>query len=78
MEKVTLNNKEQKRLIVLNEVLLGRVTGQEAAEMLGNTSAAGGISTARGVGAGSWQPGAVASQQVGGSGGGRDLGSSTG
>jgi transposase len=35
MEKVTLNNKEQKRLIVLNEVLLGRVTGQEAAEMLG-------------------------------------------
>jgi len=28
MEKVTLNNKEQKRLLVLNEVLAGRVTGQ--------------------------------------------------
>jgi transposase len=35
MEKVTLNNKEQKRLIVLNEVLAGRLTGQEAAEILG-------------------------------------------
>jgi transposase len=35
MEKVTLNNKEQKRLLVLNEVLAGRVTGQEAAEVLG-------------------------------------------
>lgn len=37
MEKVTLNNKEQKRLLVLNEVLAGRMTGQEAAEMLGVT-----------------------------------------
>jgi hypothetical protein len=27
---VTLNNKEQKRLPVLSEVLAGRVTGQEA------------------------------------------------
>jgi transposase len=35
MEKVTLNNKEQKRLIVMNEVLAGRLTGPEAAEMLG-------------------------------------------
>jgi transposase len=35
MEKVTLNNKEQKRLIVLNKVLEGQMTGQEAAEMLG-------------------------------------------
>jgi hypothetical protein len=33
MEKVTLNNKEQKRLLVLNEVLAGRVSDQEAAEM---------------------------------------------
>jgi len=31
MEKVTLNNREQKRLLVLNEVLAGRLTGQEAA-----------------------------------------------
>jgi transposase len=35
MEKVTLNNKEQKRLLVMNEVLAGRLTGQEAAEELG-------------------------------------------
>jgi hypothetical protein len=35
MEKVTLNNKEQKRLLVLDEVLAGRMTGQEAADMLG-------------------------------------------
>jgi len=35
MKEVTLNNKEQKRLLVMNEVLAGRVTGQEAAEMLG-------------------------------------------
>ena len=34
-ERVTLNSKEQKRLLVLNEVLAGRMTGQEAAEMLG-------------------------------------------
>jgi len=34
MEKVTLNEKEQKRLLVFNEVLAGRMTGQEAAEML--------------------------------------------
>jgi len=37
MEKVTLNNKEQKRLLVMNEVLAGRMTGEEAAEMLGLT-----------------------------------------
>jgi hypothetical protein len=31
MEKeATLNNKEQKRLLVLNEVMAGRLTGQEA------------------------------------------------
>lgn len=35
MDKVTLNNKEQKRLIVLNEVQAGRLTGIEAATMLG-------------------------------------------
>ena len=35
MDKVTLNNKEQKRLIVLNEVLAGRLTGSAAAELLG-------------------------------------------
>lgn len=35
MDKVTLNNKEQKRLIVLNEVLAGRLTGPAAAEVLG-------------------------------------------
>lgn len=35
MDKVTLNNKEQKRLIVLNEVLAGRLTGPTAAELLG-------------------------------------------
>lgn len=34
-EKVTLNVKEQKRLLVLNEVLAGRMTGQEAAEVVG-------------------------------------------
>ena len=34
-EKVTLNVKEQKRLLVLNEMLAGRMTGQEAAELLG-------------------------------------------
>jgi len=34
-EKVTLNRKEQKRLKVLNEVIAGHVTGQQAAEMLG-------------------------------------------
>jgi hypothetical protein len=34
-EKVTLNVKEQKRLMVLNEILAGRLTGQEAAEVLG-------------------------------------------
>ena len=34
MDKVTLNNKEQKRLMVLNEVLAGRFTGQQAAEVL--------------------------------------------
>ena len=35
MEKVTLNKKEQKRLLVMNEMLAGRVTGQEAADVLG-------------------------------------------
>ena len=35
MDKVTLSKKEQKRLLVMNEVLAGRVTGQEAADMLG-------------------------------------------
>jgi len=35
MEKVTLNNKEQKRVIVLNRVLEGTMTGQEAADLLG-------------------------------------------
>ena len=34
-EKVTLNAKEQKRLLVLNELLGGRMTGQEAADVLG-------------------------------------------
>ena len=34
-EKVTLNVKEQKRLLVLNEILAGRMTGLEAAEVLG-------------------------------------------
>ena len=34
-EKVTLNVKEQKRSLVLNEFLEGRLTGQEAAEVLG-------------------------------------------
>jgi transposase len=33
--KVTLNVKEQKRLLVLNEILAGRMTGQEAADVLG-------------------------------------------
>jgi hypothetical protein len=31
-KEVTLNSKEQKRLLVLNEVLAGHMTGQEAAE----------------------------------------------
>ena len=30
MDKVTLNDKEQKRLMVLNEVLAGRLTDAEA------------------------------------------------
>ncbi len=34
-EKVTLNVKEQKRLLVLNEVLAGRTIDQVTAEMLG-------------------------------------------
>jgi CRP-like cAMP-binding protein len=33
--EVTLNSKEQKRLLVLNEVLVGQMTGQDAADMLG-------------------------------------------
>jgi transposase len=32
---VTLNSKEQKRVIVVNQVLAGQLTGQEAAELLG-------------------------------------------
>jgi transposase len=35
MDKVTLNGNEQKRVQVLNEVNAGRMTGREAAEMLG-------------------------------------------
>ena len=35
MDKVTLNNKKQKRLMVLNEVLAGRFTGHQAAQVLG-------------------------------------------
>ncbi|MCW5862657.1 MAG: helix-turn-helix domain containing protein [Anaerolineae bacterium] len=35
MDKVTLSDKEQKRLMVLNEVLAGRLTGSAAAELLG-------------------------------------------
>ncbi len=34
---VTLNNKEQKRLLVLNEVMAGRMTELHADEMLGVT-----------------------------------------
>lgn len=34
-KKVTLNNKEQKRLKVLNEVIADHMTGQQAADMLG-------------------------------------------
>lgn len=37
METVTLNNKEQKRLLVFNELIAGRMTGQEAADLLGIT-----------------------------------------
>ena len=33
--KVTLNRKEQKRLVVLNQVGMGKTTGREAAEVLG-------------------------------------------
>jgi len=36
-KEVTLNNKEQKRLLVMNEVVAGRMTGQQAADMLGIT-----------------------------------------
>lgn len=35
MDKVTLNSKEQKRVIVINQVLAGQLTGQAAAELLG-------------------------------------------
>lgn len=35
METVTLNKKEQKRLLVFNEVIAGRMTGQSAADVLG-------------------------------------------
>lgn len=37
MNEVTLKPREQKRLLVLNEVVAGRMTGAEAAEMLGLT-----------------------------------------
>jgi len=33
-EKVTLNRKEQRRLVVLNQVEVGRMRGWEAAEVL--------------------------------------------
>jgi hypothetical protein len=33
MDKVTLNNKEQQRVTVLNKVLEGQMTGQEATEI---------------------------------------------
>ena len=33
-EMVTLNRKEQRRLMVLNEVEMGKVIGREAAELL--------------------------------------------
>ena len=36
-KEVNLNNREQKRLLVMNEVLAGRMTGQEAADVLGLT-----------------------------------------
>jgi transposase len=36
-KEVTLNSKEQKRLLVMNELLAGRLTGQEASEVLGVT-----------------------------------------
>jgi hypothetical protein len=36
-QEVTLNSKEQKRLLVLNEVLAGRMIGQEAADTLRHT-----------------------------------------
>ena len=35
METVTLNNKQQKRLLILNEVLAGQMTAEDAAEVLG-------------------------------------------
>jgi len=34
-EMVTLNRKEQRRLVVLNQVETGKMTGREAAELLG-------------------------------------------
>jgi transposase len=34
-KEVTLNSKEQKRVLVMNELLAGRLTGQEASEVLG-------------------------------------------
>ncbi|MGB3715130.1 MAG: ISNCY family transposase, partial [Candidatus Promineifilaceae bacterium] len=36
-KEVTLNSKEQKRLLVMNEVVAGRMTAQQAADMLGIT-----------------------------------------
>ena len=36
-KEVTLNSKEQKRLLVMNEIVAGRITGQQAADVLGIT-----------------------------------------
>lgn len=59
MDKVILNEKEQKRLMVLNEVLAGRLTGAAAAELLGLTCGRRGdcwpATTGRSGGAGAWQ-----------------------
>ena len=35
METVTLNLKEQKRLLILNQINQGKMNGEQAAEMLG-------------------------------------------
>jgi CRP-like cAMP-binding protein len=36
-QEVTLNSKEQKRLMIMNEIVAGRITGQQAADVLGIT-----------------------------------------
>jgi len=33
-ERVTLNRKEQRKLVVLNQVAVGKMIGREAAELL--------------------------------------------